>query len=40
MTHKIINLFGAKAKEIVLENPYILMEKIERFGFKKMMPLH
>ncbi|MEI3505268.1 MAG: helix-hairpin-helix domain-containing protein [Bacilli bacterium] len=35
MTHKIINLFGAKAKEIVLENPYILMEKIERFGFKK-----
>lgn len=35
MTHKIISLFGAKAKEIVLENPYILMEKIERFGFKK-----
>ena len=24
-----------KTKEIVLENPYILMEKIERFGFKK-----
>lgn len=23
------------AKEIVLENPYVLMEKIERFGFKK-----
>ncbi len=35
MTHKIISLFGEMAKEIVMENPYILMEKIERFGFKK-----
>lgn len=35
MTHKIIAMFGEMAKEIVLENPYILMEKIERFGFKK-----
>lgn len=35
MTHKIISLFGDMAKEIILENPYILMEKIERFGFKK-----
>lgn len=35
MTHKIIALFGEKAKTIVLENPYILMEKIDRFGFKK-----
>lgn len=34
-SHKIIALFGEMAKEIVLENPYILMEKIERFGFKK-----
>ena len=34
-THKIIALFGDMAKEIVLENPYILMEKINRFGFKK-----
>ncbi len=35
MTHKIISIFGDQAKEIVLANPYILMEKIERFGFKK-----
>lgn len=34
-SHKIISIFGDMAKEIVLENPYILMEKIERFGFKK-----
>lgn len=35
MAHKIISIFGDMAKEMVLENPYILMEKIERFGFKK-----
>lgn len=35
MAHKIIALFGDMAKEIVKENPYILMEKIDRFGFKK-----
>ncbi len=35
MTHKIIALFGDMAKEIVQDNPYILMEKIDRFGFKK-----
>ena len=35
MAHKIIAVFGDMAKEIVLENPYVLMEKIERFGFKK-----
>lgn len=35
ITHKIIAQFKDMAKEIVLENPYILMEKIERFGFKK-----
>ncbi len=35
MAHKIIATFGEMAKEIVLENPYIIMEKIERFGFKK-----
>ncbi len=34
-THKIISMFGDMAKEIVLENPYILMDKIHRFGFKK-----
>lgn len=34
-SHKIISIFGDMAKEIVLENPYILMEKIDRFGFKK-----
>ncbi len=35
MTHKIIALFGEDAKAIVSTSPYILMEKIERFGFKK-----
>lgn len=35
MSHKIISLFGDMAKQIVIEEPYILMEKIERFGFKK-----
>ena len=35
MAHKIISIFGNMAKQIVQENPYILMEKIERFGFKK-----
>lgn len=35
MTHKIIAMFGEMAKQIVVSNPYILMEKIERFGFKK-----
>lgn len=35
MAHKIIAVFGDMAKEIVLENPYVLMEKIERFGLKK-----
>lgn len=35
MAHKIINIFGVKSKEIVLKDPYILMTKIERFGFKK-----
>lgn len=35
ISHKIIATFGDMAKEIVLDNPYILMEKIERFGFKK-----
>ena len=33
--HKIIALFGDMAKQIVTENPYILMEKIDHFGFKK-----
>ena len=35
VSHKIISLFGDMAKEIVMSNPYILMEKIDRFGFKK-----
>lgn len=35
MSHKIISMFGDMAKQIVTEEPYILMEKIERFGFKK-----
>lgn len=33
--HKIISLLGPDVISIVKENPYILMEKVERFGFKK-----
>lgn len=33
--HKIISLLGQDVISIVKENPYILMEKVERFGFKK-----
>ncbi|MBQ8293415.1 MAG: ATP-dependent RecD-like DNA helicase [Bacilli bacterium] len=33
--HKIVSKLGPNAVEIVKENPYILMEKIERFGFIK-----
>ncbi len=33
--HKIVATLGANAIEIVKENPYILMNKIERFGFLK-----
>lgn len=33
--HKIISILGDDVISIVKENPYILMEKIERFGFKK-----
>jgi exodeoxyribonuclease V alpha subunit len=35
MTLKIIAILGEKAVENVKENPYVLMEKIERLGFKK-----
>ncbi len=35
VSHKIISIFGDMAKEIVVSNPYILMEKVDRFGFKK-----
>lgn len=35
MCHKIIATLGPNAIEIVKEKPYILMEKIERFGFIK-----
>lgn len=33
--HKIIKIFGDKSIDVVKENPYILMEHLERFGFKK-----
>ena len=33
--HKIVAAFGSNAIEIVKENPYILMEKLDRFGFIK-----
>lgn len=33
--HKIIAIFGPETIDIVKQNPYILMEKVERFGFKK-----
>ena len=33
--HKIISLLGNDVISIVRENPYILMDKVERFGFKK-----
>lgn len=33
--HKIIALLGPEVISIVKENPYILMDKVERFGFKK-----
>lgn len=33
--HKIVSKLGSNAVEIVKENPYILMEKIDRFGFLK-----
>lgn len=33
--HKIISLLGNDVISIVKENPYILMDKVERFGFKK-----
>ena len=33
--HKIVAALGSNAIEIVKENPYILMEKIDRFGFIK-----
>lgn len=35
MCHKIINTLGSNAVAIVKEQPYILMEKIERFSFIK-----
>ena len=35
MAHKIVAALGNSALELIRENPYILMEKIERFGFKK-----
>ena len=33
--HKIISSLGQNVISIVKENPYILMDKVERFGFKK-----
>lgn len=33
--HKIISILGNEVISIVKENPYILMDKVERFGFKK-----
>ena len=33
--HKIVASLGSNAIEIVKENPYILMEKLDRFGFIK-----
>lgn len=35
MCHKIVATLGNNAIEIVKESPYILMEKISHFGFKK-----
>lgn len=35
MCHKIVSTLGPNAIAIVKEKPYILMEKIERFGFVK-----
>lgn len=34
MAHKIIAVFGDMAKEIVLENPYVLMEKLNDLVLK------
>lgn len=35
MANKIITKFGSNVIEELKENPYILMEKLDRFGFKK-----
>jgi exodeoxyribonuclease V alpha subunit len=35
MALKIISILGENTIEIIKENPYILMEKVERIGFKK-----
>ena len=35
MCHKIVASLGPNAIQIVKDNPYILMDKIERFGFMK-----
>jgi len=35
MSLKIISILGANTIELIKENPYILMERIERIGFKK-----
>ena len=35
MTLKVIASFGNNVLELVKENPYILMEKVDRIGFKK-----
>ena len=33
--HKIISIFGSEVINMVKENPYIIMDHVERFGFKK-----
>lgn len=35
MTHKILATLGINALRLIKENPYIIMERVERFGFKK-----
>lgn len=35
MSHKIIAEFGNDVLSIIKQNPYIIMERVERFGFKK-----
>lgn len=35
MANKIVNALGMDARKIVLDNPYIIMDKVEHFGFKK-----
>ena len=35
MSHKIITEFGNDVLSIIKKNPYVIMDRVERFGFKK-----